>query len=91
MTFEAASAAVAAFQFSLPVICLDACTIKCPNMRAVLLTATFQTTEGHLLTMCFGTASGESIESWGFKSSETNAHQLNIGQSFFMSDRHKGD
>ena len=65
-TFEAISAAVYAFQFSFPAICLDACTIKCPHTKNVLLTATFQTTEGFLLTMCYGTAPSESNESWLF-------------------------
>lgn len=55
------------FSFSFLVICLVACTIKCPHTEAVLLfTATFQTTDGHLLTICFGTAPRESKQSWSF-------------------------
>jgi len=96
MTFEAASSAVSAFQFSLPVICLDACRIKCPNMKAVLLAATFQTTEGHLLSMCYGTAPGESIESWCFflmnlrQVLRKDCPQIDYRSIVFMSDRHNG-
>ena len=97
MTFEAVSAAVRAFQFSFPVICLDACTIKCPYTRAVLLSATFQTTDGHLLTMCFGTAPTESMESWSFFLVNLRQALLqycpdikDLSQLVFMSDRHRG-
>ena len=52
MTFEAASAAVR--------------SIKCPHTQAVLFTATFQTTDEHLLTMCFGTVPRENKQSLSF-------------------------
>ena len=95
MTFQAISAAVTAYHYSIPVISVDACTIKCSHIRAVLMSATFQTTDGHLLSMCFGTAS-ESNESWCF-------FMMNLRQALtkycttmpsyrqivFVSDRHK--
>jgi len=64
--FEAIEDVVVAYQFSIPVICLDACFIKCPNTTTVLMSATFKTTDGHLLTMCYGTASCENNQSWCF-------------------------
>ena len=73
MTFQAVAAAVRAFQYSFPVISLDACTIKCPHTCAELFTATFETTDGHLLTMCFGTAASENKESWSFFYTESTA------------------
>ena len=51
MAFQAVKPAVQAFQYSIPVICLDAAFIKKALKRTLLLTATFQTTDGHLLTM----------------------------------------
>ena len=90
-------AAVFAFQYSLPVICVDACTIKCPHVSAVLMTATFETTDGRLLTMCYGTAPSESNQSWSFfllnlrQALQKYCHSLrSYDQVVFMSDRHKG-
>ena len=87
------------FSFSFLVICLDTCTIKCPHTEAVLLfTATFQTTDEQLLTMCFGTTPRKRKQSWSF-------FLLNLRQAllhycsevrdcqtarFFVNDRHKG-
>ena len=97
MTFEAVEAAVFAFQYSFPVICVDACTIKCPHVSAVLMTATFETTDGRLLTMCYGTAPSESNQSWSFfllnlrQALQKYCHSLrSYDQVVFMSDRHKG-
>ena len=73
MTFQAISAAVTAYHYSIPVISVDACTIKCSHIRAVLMSATFQTTDGHLLSMCFGTAPSESNESWCFFHDESTS------------------
>ena len=96
MTYEAVSSAFTAFRYSIPVICLDGCTIKCQRVRAVLLTATFQTTEKRLLTMCFGTAPNETNESWGFfllnlrQALQTFRLRIDYTQIVFMSDRHPG-
>ena len=95
-TFQAVAFAVKAFPLSFPVICLDACFIKCPHTTAVLMTASFMTTEGHILSMCHGTAPSETIESWAFFL--TNLRQVvtlfcgNIDWSkiSFMSDRNQG-
>jgi len=63
-TFEAVRVSVEAFKYSFPVICLDGCFLKCPGYTAQLFTASFMTTENHLLPMCFGTAPTESLKSW---------------------------
>jgi len=95
MTFEAVSDACHAFQYSLPVICIDACKIKFPYVQAVLMTATFQTTDGHLLSMCFGTAPSESDESWCFflgnlrHAIHSYCENIDWSRTVFMSDRHK--
>jgi len=98
MTFEADSAAVHAFQFSFPVICLDACFTTCGSSSSVLLTATFKATNGRLLTMAAGTASKETAYSWCLFL--VNLRQVLIkccslanldwNAVVFMSDRHSG-
>ena len=97
MTFEAVSAAVGAFQYSLPVICLDACTTYCVNRKTVLLSACFGTTNNRILPMCFGTASGESNEAWFFFLKNLRqvlkifcANYSDWSSIVFMSDRHTG-
>ncbi len=96
MTFQAVSAAVRAFQYSLPVICLDACRMCSYHTDGVILSATFATTDLKLMTMCIGTAESESGSSWTFFL--TNLRQalikfcpeLQWNRIVFMSDRHKG-
>ena len=94
MTFEAVTLAVESYLLSFPVICLDACTIKSPNTSAVLLTASYGTTNGHLLSMCFGTAPTESNESWGFFLLNLRQvlcrYAVDWSKVVFMSDRHRG-
>ena len=95
MTFEAVAAAVRAYRCSIPVISVDGCFLKCSYSRAVLFTATFETTDGHILTMCYGTAPSESNESWGFFMLNLRhvlykfAGITDWRQIIFMSDRHK--
>ena len=94
LTFEAIADAVYAYQFSIPVICLDACFTKTPGKRTVLLAATFQTTDGHLMPMCYGTAPSESDASWGFflvnlrEALMRFCEPLEWNRIVFMSDRH---
>ncbi len=97
MTFEAIPVAVNAFKFSFPVISLDACTIHCPRTRAVLMTATFLTTNGHLISMCYGTAPSETVDSWCFflKNLRQVLHifcsdVLEWNNIVIFSDRHNG-
>ena len=96
MTFESHTDAVYAFQFSIPMICLDACVTYFGGRKTVLFTATFQTTDKSCVTMCYGTAPSETIASWSFFM--LNLRQVIIkvcGPTYwerigFMSDRHKG-
>ena len=96
MTFQAVAAAMRAFQYSIPVICLDACTISSYHTRGVLLSATFATTEFNLLTMCVGTAEKESVASWDFFLANLRhsllkfCPELKWDKLVFMSDRHLG-
>ena len=55
MTFQAVP-------FCIPVICLDACTIRSYHTRGVMLAATVATTDKKLLTFCVGTAKKENNE-----------------------------
>jgi len=95
--FEAHRDAVTAFQYSIPVISLDASFIKCPRTTAVLMTASFKTTDGHLLTMTYGTAPSETIESWCFfvinlrQVLKKYCKDVNIWNNIsFISDRNPG-
>ena len=96
-TFEAVANAVRAFGFSIPVISLDACFVKCTGTTAVLMSASFMTTEGHIMPMCHGTAPKETISSWCFFL--VNLRQVlekycpeidDWSKIAFMSDRHQG-
>ena len=95
-TFQAVENAVKAFPFSFPVVSLDACFIKCPHTTAVLMTASFMTTEGHILSMCHGTAPRETINSWAFFLRNLRQAMTFFCGDFdwknivFMSDRHDG-
>jgi len=79
MTFQACATAVYAFQFSIPVICID---------------AAYKTTINRLVTMCFGTAPSESDGSWCFFMANLRqtlrkfCPNLTIKNVVFMSDRH---
>ena len=93
LTFEAVGAAVRAFQFSLPVICLDACSMKGFCTQGTIISACFATTECELLTMCFGTADSESSLSYDFFLANLRialkryCPDLNLERVVFMSDR----
>ena len=96
MTFQAIAAAVKAIPFCIPVICLDACTIRSYHTRGVMLAATVATNEMKLLTFCTGTALKENVVTWNFFL--VNLRQvltkfcpgLDLGTLMFMSDRHEG-
>ena len=96
MTFQAVADAMRAFQYSIPVIFLDACTISSYHAGGVLLSATFATTEFNLLTMCVGTAERESVASWEFFLANLRhsllkfCPELKWDKLVFMSDRHLG-
>ena len=65
-SFETVRVAVEAFQYSFPIIFLDSCFLKHPGPSTQLMSASFKTTENHLLPICFGTAPAESNLSWNF-------------------------
>ena len=96
MSFQAVGPAVRAFQYSIPVICLDACRISSYHTEGVILSATFATTEFNLLTMCTGTAESESTLSWDFFLANLRlalakyCPELKWSSLVFMSDRHRG-
>ena len=96
-TIQAVRVSVEAFQYSFPVIFLDSCFLKIPGPPTQLLSASFKTTENHLLPMCFGTAPSESNWSWNFFL--CNLRQVlvefcpeihDFRNILFMSDRNKG-
>ena len=96
MTFEAVEAAIKAIPFCIPVICLDACSIRSAHTEGVMLAATVATTEMKLLTVCIGTALGEVNDAWDFfltnfrEALRRYCPEFLKSKLVFMSDRHKG-
>jgi len=96
MTFEAFAPAMKAIPFCIPVICLDACTMRSAHTEGVMLAATVATTEMKLLTVCVGTALCEVNDAWDFflanfrEALRKYCPGLTKNKLVFMSDRHKG-